>query len=71
MIHSTCLKAGHRWGAPTGASRRVGPTSWWIEIRRCQRLACDRLRYEDDSGMVFTYDYDVRSGTTNVKVIAK
>lgn len=72
-MKKTCLKAGHRWGAPIGASRRQRrkARAWWLEIRRCQRAGCDRLRYEDDRGQIFTYEFSTASGMTNVKVIAK
>lgn len=69
MINKTCLKAGHRWSQPIGAGG--GPKKWWIEIRRCLRVGCDRLRYEDDRGQIFTYRHSTATGTIERKVIAK
>ena len=66
MIHPTCRKAGHRWSAPIRADRH----RWWIEIRRCLRRGCARMRYEDDTGQAFTYDL-VDGVSTNRKVVAK
>ena len=74
MILKTCLKAGHRWGRGHRASgwNRIDPThahEWWVEIRQCQRKLCDRYRYADDTGRVFTYDLvDGRSVRTQTIV---
>jgi hypothetical protein len=67
MIHKTCLKAGHRWGKPV----RVDRVRFWLTIARCQRARCDRLRYEDDTGKVFTYDMLSDGSTADYKIVAK
>lgn len=44
-ILKTCLKAGHRWGVPTGF--RKGDRGF--QIVRCQRAGCRRMRYHGNA----------------------
>ncbi len=64
-ILKTCRKAGHRWGRPVGVDR----ARFWLRIARCQRAGCDRLRYEDDRGQIFTYELTPDGITRDVKSI--
>ena len=53
-ILRTCLKAGHRWGAPTPIPFADG--TLFAEARQCQRHGCRRYRIDYPDGRVVTYD---------------
>ena len=73
-ILKTCLKAGHRWGVPVPVpyqGDRFPAEEGWLEISRCQRALCSRLRVVYTDLSVVTYDADTERGPYDLRVVAK